>query len=300
MSDLAMAFERTGDGTRLVARTRTPDDPGPGELRVRVVAAGVARADLEAGTREDAEGLVPGHDFAGVVDALGPGGAGDLRRGDKVWGTCRPAPGRAGSFAETVCVPAESVGPVPAKLLFEEAAAVPHAACAAYEALAALRPARGRAVLVHGAGGGVGHFAVQLVKNAGLRVFGTARFAKHAFLAAYGVEGMLDRSHPGWAEMLKSAVAEGFVAVLDTVGGLATTSDPLLADDGAYVGFADAGHGVELDTTARRGSLAALAAEIDAKRIRPHVDKIYPFAEAATALEKLASGDVKGKLVLAR
>ena len=292
---LVMAYDSSMDDSLIHAAQRPVPEPGQGEVRIRVVAAGINRADLTPSSS------IPGREFAGVIDLLGPGTEGTFRVGDKVWGTCTPDQSGHGAFAEFVCASADAVGKVPAKLLFEEAAGIPLAGCAAYEALEAANPAEGRAILIHGAGGGVGHLAVQLARARGLKVWGTARFAKHAYLAGYGCEGMLDRSHPGWPEMLKSSVPEGFACILDTVGGLTECSEPLLAEDGAFVSFETVeGSGRELDTTAATETLDLLAALVDRKKLLPKIEKIYPLSSAQEALTRQREGTVCGKLVLAR
>jgi NADPH:quinone reductase-like Zn-dependent oxidoreductase len=290
-----MAYDSSMDDSLIHATKRNTPTPGRGEVRVRVVAAGINRADLVPTS------AIPGREFAGVIDELGPGTEGSFRVGDKVWGTCAPDRDGIGSFAEFVCASADAVGKVPAKLLFEEAAGIPLAGCAAHEALEAANPAEGRAILIHGAGGGVGHLAVQLARARGLKVWGTARFAKHSFLAGYGCEGVLDRSHPGWPEMLKGSVPEGFACILDTVGGLTELCEPLLAEDGAFVSFEPArGANRELDTTAATETLDLLAALVDRKKLLPKIEKIYPLSSAQEALVKQREGTVCGKLVLAR
>ena len=163
----------------------TPE-AGPGEVRVRVRAAGVQPFDLAVregwtppGTPEGFP-RVPGNEFAGTVDQAGDGVA-DFRPGDEVMGNCR-----LNAYAEYVVVPAAAVTAKPASMPWEVAGAFPAAVMTPHIALEEMGVGAGDTLLVHAAAGGVGAVAVQLARIAGATVVGTASEANHDYLRSLG------------------------------------------------------------------------------------------------------------------
>ena len=152
--------------------------PGPGEVLVRVVAAGTNPVDAKFRAAGDSIGLeapiVLGADISGVVEEVGAGVT-DLEPGDEVYYTPEVfGPGSNGAYAEYHAAKADIVAKKPASLSHEEAAAVPLAGGTAYEAIVRRLAVRvGETVLIHGGAGGVGSFAVQIAKAAGARVLAT-------------------------------------------------------------------------------------------------------------------------------
>ncbi|MBW8484309.1 NADP-dependent oxidoreductase [Actinomadura parmotrematis] len=279
-------------------------EPGPGEVLVRVRAAGVNPTDWKhrAGGGLLAPPFVPGWDVSGVVEAAGPG-AGPHRPGDEVFGML-PYPHGAGAYAEYVAAPARTFVRKPANLDHVQAAALPLAALTAWQALvdaAGLRA--GQRVLIHAAAGGVGHLAVQIAKARGAHVTGTARAAKHPFLKELGADEAIDYTAVDFAD-----AARDMDVVLDTIGGdygprsLRTLrpggtlvwivlSRPF---DGDATGFRTERVLVEPDHAAL-SAIAGLAAE---GRLRAAIDGVLPLADAARAHELGETGRVRGKLVL--
>ncbi|GLW68246.1 NADPH:quinone reductase [Kitasatospora phosalacinea] len=277
--------------------------PGPGTLRIRVVAAGVNPADWKKrqgwfGT-DAAPPLVMGSEAAGVVTAVGEGVQG-FRVGDEVFGT---APG--GAFAEEALLPARATAHKPRTVGFAEAAALPVAAATAHDALdqlAALGLRRGDTLLVVGVAGGVGTAAAQIARGRGLEVLGTAGEGSAAYVRSIGATPV--RYGPGVAERLRGVAPGGVDAVLDLIGGdavrevagvlrvpgrLVSTADPATAAElgGAYV---------ERDGTA--APLAALAELVAAGTLDPHITARYPLERAAEAMAAVEGGHVRGKLIL--
>ena len=150
----------------------------PGDALVRVVATSITKTELTWDeTYSDCDGrpripTIPGHEFAGIVDALAPQAA-DVRVGDAVYALSSFC--RNGSAAEFIAIRAADLAPKPRSLNFEQAAAVPLAGLTAWQALFDhAQIERGARVLIHGAAGGVGTYAVQLAKWKGAEVIATA------------------------------------------------------------------------------------------------------------------------------
>jgi NADPH2:quinone reductase len=253
--------------------------------------------------------LIPGWDAAGVVEELGEETS-RFRRGDRVWTYARKPTVQWGCYAEYVAVSEENIGLMPSSLLYEEAAPVPLAALTAFQCLFG-KPGieKGSRVLVHAAAGGVGHFAVQLARNAGAQVYGTAGADNQGFVMELGAAASIDYEKEAIGDAVRRVCPEGLDLVLDGVGGQ-TLSDSydLVKPGGRLVSI------VEQPDEARAESqgihahflfvepgaeqLGMLARLVDQKRLRTHVQKIFPLAEAAHAQETIAAGHTRGKLVL--
>ena len=212
------AIVYTGAGGPEVISVRDVPDPmaGPGQVVVRVRAAGLNLADLiqRRGGYPAPPGWpadIPGLEYAGVVETLGEGVAG-VAPGDRVMGLVG-----GGAQAERVAVPAGELLRIPERLTDPEAAAVPEAFLTAYDALAVRgRVARGERVLIHAVGSGVSTVAVQLAKWMGAAVVGTSRTATKLEAAArLGLDEGIDTSARGFAEALVAPVD----VVLDFFGG---------------------------------------------------------------------------------
>jgi NADPH:quinone reductase-like Zn-dependent oxidoreductase len=199
----------------------TPDPtPGPGEVRVKVHAAGLNFAEVMA-----RQGLYPdapkppsivGYEAAGVVDALGEGVT------EPTVGTRVMALSRFGAHADTLVVPAAQALPIPDAMTFEEAAAIPVNYLTAYHMLfrvANLRP-KGK-VLIHMAAGGVGIAALQLCRTVpGVETFGTASASKHDVIRAEGCDHPIDYRSVDYAEEIRRITGgKGVDIVLDALGG---------------------------------------------------------------------------------
>ncbi|HKQ61569.1 MAG TPA: NADP-dependent oxidoreductase [Candidatus Polarisedimenticolaceae bacterium] len=311
----AIALDQFGGPERLKLVELPRPRPGPDELLIHVVAAGVNPVDwkIREGLLQEVlpHGfpLIPGWDAAGAVEEFG-GGVSGFRRGERVYTYARKAEVRWGCYAEYVAVPAANVARMPAKLLFEEAAAVPLAALTAQQALfGAVAPGPGRSVLIHAAAGGVGHFAVQLAKAAGAWVAGTAGRANHPFLLSLGADAAIDTAETDLGAELRRLLPAGFDLVLDAVGGTTlATSYAATKPGGRVVSIVDrpdagaaAARGITAEFLFVRPSgeqLAQLAAALDRQQLRVEVQKIYPLAAAAQAQEVSRAGHVRGKLVL--
>jgi NADPH:quinone reductase-like Zn-dependent oxidoreductase len=305
----AVVLSAFGGPDNLTLTETDVPEPGPGEVLLRVAGAGVNRGDaiLRAG---GAPGVVtlpwtPGSDVAGVVERTGAG-ATRFAPGDAVYGMLPVQ--RRGAYAEYTAVPETALAPAPAGLDPAHAAALPMAAITAWQALAVLARVRpGDRVLVHAAAGGVGHIAVQLAKERGAHVTGTARAANHPFLYGLGADAAADHT----AVPFETAVAPVDV-VLDLVGGpYGPRSLDVLRPGGILIGAA-LDPGVDERQAAERGLryawvsaepsgslLAPVTERVETGRLRVVVDRVLPLAEAAAAHRAIESGRTTGKIVLA-
>ena len=286
--------------------------PAPGEVVVAVEAAGVNPVDL--GNRMDAgwAGLetpyVLGYEFAGTVVGLN-GVPTRLSLGDPVWGLLPVRGTRWGAYAERVAVDASLVARRPEALDPVEAACLPLAGGTAVQALDRLGVQDGEWLLVHGAGGGVGHLLVQLAAARGVRVAAVSGSADRERLADLGAEMWVDRADSGSPAAIATArLGHGLDAAVDLVGGLLTSTQAHVQDGGRLAtivdlegDFGDAVdrnlsiHGVLLRPDAH--VLAGLARSVEAG-LRPTVREVFDLADAKAAHERLIAGGVGGKLAL--
>lgn len=274
-------------------------EPGPGELLVRVRAAGVNPGDWRV--RNGSYGVdgpaVLGREVAGTVLAVGDDVTG-FAPGDEVFGGC---PGMLGGWAPRALITASFAAHRPDGVGPEQAAVLPVAAGTAYDTLENLQLERGSTLLVNGAGGGVGLPLVQLARLRGLHVVGTASPAKHDLLTrlgatpvAYG-DGVIDR--------IRAAAPGGIAGALDLVGGTALRAITGLVSAGALYSVADKTLVKELggnDVTRDRSTavLAELARSIADGGLDPMVSEVRPLEQAGAALALVEGGHATGKIVL--
>ena len=304
----AARLHERGGAEQVVVEEAPLPAPGPGEVRLRVLAAALTPGELgwdETYRRPDGSPripTIPGHDVAGEVDALGPGAAG-LAVGEAVSALVNfPLDGSA---AEFVVLPAADVAAAPRSLDAVRAAAVPLSALTAWQALFDHgKLAAGRRVLVHGGAGGVGAFAVQLARWAGAHVIATTSAKNLAAVRDLGAAEVIDYAAVRFDETLRDVDL-----VFDTVGGetLARSFD-VVRRGGAVVSIAgvpdpqraaEAGAaGVFFIVRPSRDQLAQIAGLIDAGEVRVNVEAIYPLSEARAAFARSVGGHLAGKVVL--
>ncbi|MGW6014844.1 NADP-dependent oxidoreductase [Streptomyces sp. NPDC055210] len=304
--------------------------PGPGEVLVRVHAVGVNPPDwyLRGGlTSVPGEPdstislpVIPGTDVSGVVEAVAADVSG-LAVGDEVFGLLR-FPGFDGrAYAEYVAARASDLARKPAGIDHVHAAGAPMAGLTAWQFLievghdhpspfqeARHRPTAlgaGTTVVVNGAAGGVGHFAVQLAKWKGAEVVAVASGAHASFLGGLGADRFIDYTTSRPEELVHDADL-----VLDTVGGPHSSRFlRTLKRGGAlfpvFLGEFDddevAKLGVTVSTAQVRSDnvqLAELGRLLDAGTLRVAIDSTYPLADARAAHERAARGHIRGKIVL--
>ncbi|MGN6376006.1 MAG: NADP-dependent oxidoreductase [Sphingomonas sp.] len=307
--------------------------PKAGEVLVRVHAVGINPPDWYL--REGYKMLppewqpavqfpiIPGTDISGVVAAVADDVSG-FTPDDAVYAMVRFPEGLAGessAYAEYVSVPATQLAPKPAGVDHRHAAGAPMSLLTAWQFLVDIGhdlpnplqpmphrpvPLDGRTVVVNGAAGGVGHFAVQLAKLRGARVVAIASGRHEALLRDLGADQVIDYTRTKPEEDLRDVDL-----VLDTVGG-ATTGRFLktLKRGGTLMpvfplGFADGDEAARLGVTvsatqvrSNGAQLGELARLLDAGTIRVMIDSTFPLAEARRAHERAAQGHIQGKIVL--
>lgn len=325
-----------------VRETRDPE-PGPGEVRIRVAAAGINFADIAArmGLYPDAPPLpmVVGYEVAGRIDRLGPGvaaGGAGFAEGDEVL-----AMTRFGGYSEEVVVPTVTVLKRPPGMSADEGAALPVVYLTAWFAMVIMgNLRRGQRVLIHSAGGGVGTAAIQIAKIVGAETFGTASAAKHEALRKMGLDHAIDYTKEDFEARVRELTGgKGVHLVLDPVGGkswkkgyrlLAPTgrlccfgysemsrgrtrrSIPKILKEMATLpswgplGLMDKNRGVfglnmghlwnEIDLL--REEMRQILAHYEAGRLKPIIDRKFPFAEAAAAHAFIQARKNLGKVLL--
>ncbi len=297
-------------GPEVVRYEDAPEpEPGPGEVLVRVHAAGVNPVDWKTrsgGGQAKKIGeqfpLVLGWDLSGTVEQVGPE-ADSWAVGDEVFGLVLfPQPGA--TFAEYVATPAGELAAKPRALSHVEAAAVPLAALTAWQALfEAGGLGHGQIVLVHAAAGGVGHLAVQLARWKGARVVGTASARNADFLRSLGAEPV------DYTEVRFEDLVSDVDMALDALGGDVMERSLLtLRKGGILVSIRDEPseekleeHGVRAQRVLVRPEgrqLADIASLIEAGDVRPVVNAQYPLSEVNQAFAASEAGHTRGKIVL--
>ncbi len=311
----AIALRDFGGNDRLELTDVEDPKVGPDFVLIRVRGAGLNPVDWKVREGKH-EGRFPhvfpvvlGWDAAGVVEEVGPAVT-RFASGDEVFAYCRKHFVGEGTYAEYVSVPEDFVARKPETIDFVHAGAVPLAGLTAFQALVEATAVRsGETVLVHGAAGGVGGFAVQIARARGAQVIGTATSPKHEYLKELGTSEEIDYSEVDFVEAVRESRPGGVDVVFDLFGGETLwRSVEVVADGGRIVSLADP---LTDDHYGQRGirpayvfvrpsgsQLAELARLVDGGELRVELEESYPLAEAAEALERLEGGRVRGKLAL--
>ncbi|WP_405062494.1 NADP-dependent oxidoreductase [Kribbella sp. NBC_01505] len=298
----AAAFFQPG-GPEVLRLIDVPEpSAGPGEVRVRVKAAGVQPFDVAvvAGQihrqQDPAIPTVPGNEFAGVVDQLGAGVT-EFAIGAEVLGY-----GTLNSYQELLTVPVTQVAAKPANMPWEVAGGFSAGAQTAHIALEEIGIGPGDTILVHGAAGAVGTFAVQLSRLRGATVIGTARAAQHDYVRELGAVP-LDYTDD-FVDRVRALAPQGVDAAVDGVGGPALDATlELVKDRSRILTLTDhgkaAGLGIRVTPLARSAArLTELANQYAEGHLRLPIMATYPLANAADALRAYQAGGVHGKIVI--
>jgi putative PIG3 family NAD(P)H quinone oxidoreductase len=321
----AITIPEPGEADALVLADVPTPEPAEGEVRIRVAAAGVNRADVmqRKGFYDPPPGSspYPGLEVSGTVDALGEGVDG-WSVGDEV---CALLVG--GGYAEQVCAPATQLLPVPTGVALEDAAALPEVVCTVWSNVfmtANLLP--GQTLLVHGGSSGIGTMAIQLAREVGARVAVTAGSAeKLDACRALGAEVLVNYREQDFVDEVKAATdGAGADVILDNMGAkyLARNVDALAVNGRLVVIGLQGGTRAEIDlnallrkraaviaTSLRARPLAEKAAIVAAVRehvwplvgsgrVRPVVHSRHPLADAAGAHREMESSGHIGKILL--
>jgi NADPH:quinone reductase-like Zn-dependent oxidoreductase len=316
----AIVQDRYGSAEVLEARDIDRPAIGDDEVLVRVRAASVHVGDwilmtgvpyvMRMGTGlSKPKNPVPGTDIAGTVEAVGTR-VQSLRSGDEVFGWC------SGAFAEYARAPEDQLVKKPANLTFEEAAAVGVSASTALQLLrddAKVQP--GQKVLINGAAGGVGTFAVQIAKGFGAEVTGVCSAKNLELVRSIGADHVIDYTQEDFRDG-----DERYDVILDNVGDRSmadtrralTSNGTLLSNGGGHaagkLGRTIRGFLVSLVVrqqarpsvkTQNRSDLVALKELVEAGRVTPVIGGTYPLGQTADAISQVATGHARGTLVIA-
>ncbi len=330
----ALLLPETGGPEKLVIAEIATPEPAPGEVRVKIVCAALNRRDywITVGAYPRIEyPATAGSDGAGIVDAVGAGVDSAIVGQEVViypaleWGDDPRCGGDnfrvlgmpdQGTFAEYICVPADSLAPKPGHLSWAEAAAFPLAGMTAWRATVShgeVQP--GHKVLVTGIGGGCATFALAWARGHGAEVFVTSGSQEKIDAAiALGASAGFNYREPDWHKAVLKA-SGGIDLAIDSGGGdgLHQVLDTL-GRGGRYVFFGatlgNAEKGLNMaklffrqariqgTTMGRPQEFRAMIDFINDKKIKPVIDQVYPFAEAARAHARMQHSEQMGKLVL--
>jgi len=308
-------------GSADVLELRDIDKPtiGDNDVLIRVRAAGVNPADwaIMSGLPYIARPLyglgkpknrVRGTDVAGEVEAVGTSVT-RFRPGDEVFGWCN------GAFAEYACVSEDALAPKPANLRFGQAAVVPMAGFVALQALRGV--GAGQKILVNGASGGIGSFAVQIAKSLGADVTGVCSTRNVDLVRSIGADRVIDYTREDFTRM-----GQRYDFILDNVGNHSlsdlrralTAKGTLVANSGGFENrwFASGGRVVSALVLSRfvsqtlrtfvmspkQENLVALKELIEAGKVTPVIDRTYPLSETADAIRYVGDGHARGKVVV--
>jgi len=283
-------------------------EAGPGDVLVRVRAAGVTPTEFTWNStfttrdRRNRLPVIPAFEVAGVVDKVAPGSS-ELTRGDEVYGLLDFW--RDGAAAEYVAARASDLAPKPKSLSFTHSAAIPLSGLTAWQSLFDYaKLSKGETVLIHGAGGGVGTFAVQFARWRGAHIFATCSSEKADLVRSLGADEVLDYSRVRFQDELKD-----LDVVLDTVGGevlenswkvlrrggsLITIVEDVLEETAAKYSV----NGFSILVEPNRNELVEIAKLIDAGEVKPVVDTVFPLSRAREAYERGLRGHNRGKFAL--
>ena len=263
-------------------------------------------------------GRIPGHDVAGVVEEVGARVA-RFRPGDDVFGTC------SGAFAEYAGSNEKRLAPKPTGITWEQAASIPVAGCTALQALRDYGRVRaGTMVLINGASGGVGTFAVQLAKALGANVTGVCSTRNVDLVRSIGVDHVIDYTVEDFArgdrrydlvvhlagnrtaaELRRALTHDGVVVVVG--GGTGREGDENAGGLWEVVSLMIKGHVFSRFVRQRSlmfmasigtDDLSFIAQLIAERKVTPVIDRTYPLAEAADAIRRVETGHARGKIIV--
>ncbi|PST83972.1 oxidoreductase [Pedobacter yulinensis] len=287
--------------------------PGPGEVLIRIAAISINPIDWKTRSGKGAwplvaqiQPLVLGWDVSGVIESVGPD-AGHFLPGDSVFGMVN-YPGSGGCYAGYVTAPASQLAKKPEHISHGQAAATTLAALTAWDALFTHgHLASGQKVLIHAAAGGVGHFAVQLAKNAGAHVAGTASAEKADFLRGLGIDEHVDYKNEDFSTRVQDVDlvvdtigGDTFDRSLKTLkpGGLIVTLPSGYVDDPAGKAAAGGRRGIHVKVSASATNMQHLAALLENGKLIPHIDREFSLEQMADAHRELQKGRTTGKIIL--
>ncbi len=318
----AIVYEKYGTPDVLELREVAKPAPKTDEIQIKIHAASVNYFDWHALTGTPvmarmAFGLFKpnqptlGEDIAGVVEAVGSG-VSQFKPGDEVYGDI--AMRGTGGFAEYACASEEALALKPANLSFEEAAAVPMAAITALQSLrdgGKVQP--GQQVLIHGAAGGVGTFAVQIAKHYGAEVTGVCSTRNIDLVSSLGADHIIDYTREDFAKKGKQydliLAINGNRSIYDYRRALKPQGMYLMAGGmdkqlfqalmlGSLLSKPNGQKFSSFSAKTTRADLDFIRDLIESGRIKPVIDRLYPLSETASALRYIGEGHARAKIVI--
>ncbi len=311
----AIAIREFGGRDKLEPMDLPVPEVGKGEILVRVKGAGVNPVDwkIREGWLKDLFPhrfpLIPGWDAAGIVERIGPGVT-RFRVGDEVFAYCRKPVVQGGAYAEYIALTEEHLAFKPRNTTFTEAAGIPLTALTAYQALVdAAGIKSGERVLIHAAAGGVGGFGVQIAKDRGALVWGTAGSRNGDYVRSLGAERVIDYRREDFRNAVRSAYPDGVDVVFDCVGGdVLKKSVEIVRKGGRLISIVDSLDEGSLGRADIRFEfvfvapnsmeLSELGQMVEEVRLRVHLEEVLPLEAAGKAHELSESRHTRGKIVL--
>jgi NADPH2:quinone reductase len=278
--------------------------PEPGQVLIAVRAAGVGPWDakiISGAFGRPVLPYTPGFEVAGVVEAVGDGV--DVRPGERVWASLG-IPG--GGFAEYALADVDTLARMPDRLNFAEAAGLVVGGGTAWDGLVDHgRLQAGETVLITAAAGGVGSVAVQLAASLGARPLAVASPSNRDYLRGLGASEVFDYHAGDWVQQVLAVVRGGVDILFDGAGGQTRDQAVRAVREGGRAIFLNGApdhlwpgvDGVSLDADVNRQKLEAIGRLVEAGSLRPQVE-VLPFEHVDEALQRVASGHTRGKIVL--
>ena len=311
----AIAINEFGGRDKLQLMDLPTPEIKPGEILVKVKAAGVNPVDwkIREGYIKDLFPyefpIILGWDAAGIVEQVGLEVT-HFKEGDEIFAYCRKPMVQGGAYAEYLVLEEDHAAIRPKNTSLEEAASFPLAALTAYQALfdaAKLQP--GETVLIHAAAGGVGGFGVQLARDHGAVVWGTASGSNKEYVQDLGAARVVDYNQVDFCDSVRSEYTDGVDIVFDCVGGdVLAKSAEIVKQGGRLISIVDDPTGLARSDISKEfvfvapnsAQLTALARMIEQGRLKTQLLQVFPFGleEARRAHELSESLRTRGKMVL--
>lgn len=315
----AVYYEEFGGSDKLKLGKLPDPDPGPGEVVIRIAAAGVNPIDWKIREGrfdciiDHAFPIIPGWDAAGTIVAIGDG-VDSFVTGDRVFAYTRKSRAQDGTYAEFIAVPASYVSPMPQNLEFYQAAALPLCMLTAWQALCGFADiGGGESVLIQAGAGGVGSMAIQIAALRGARVITTASAVNASYCRSLGASMVVDYRERDVFEMVETAAPDGLDCLFEMVWD---ERDPSVLDrclsyvreGGAVITLNEPANEKIVAERSLRATrlfsepvgteLAVLGGLIGAGKLKlPEIHRM-PLEAASAAMDLSKKGHVRGKIVL--